>query len=92
MDLGCDRLRDALETLLHKSLPLETDVRQRYRVRQVKRGRQIDNGQTDRETDLRVEGSCCVQEEFTDFMHAVSVTGGVLQTGEESTANSHRTL
>lgn len=47
------------------------------------------DGWTDWYTHLCVEGSSCVEEEFTDFMHPVRVTGGVFQTGEESTTHSH---
>lgn len=48
--------------------------------------------QTGRQTDLRVEGSSCVEEQFTDLVHPVCVTGRVLQTGEELAAHSHSSV
>lgn len=40
---------------------------------------------------LSVEAGGGVEEQFTELMHAISVAGGVFQTGEEPTADGHST-
>ena len=45
--------------------------------------------QTDRQTDLCVEGGRCLEEELADVVHAIGVAGGVLEAGEHPAAHRH---
>lgn len=88
-NLSRDSLRDALQTLLHKRFTLQSNtITWRWGAR---RDSWVD-GWTEWRTHLGVESGSCVKEELADFMHPVSITGGVFQAGEESTAHSHSSI